>query len=128
MTVRGRKPSLDVDGLRARRTARAVEGQRLRSHDGVGNGELSLAEWQSILRAWGGRCAYCGRQSTGEGRDVIHIDHVEPLRRGGRNTAENVVPACYACNASKIDLLLLEWVCRKVGLFSGRSFQHLRAV
>lgn len=48
-------------------------------------------------RVWlfGNACAYCG------GDGPLHLDHVEPLARGGRHTPENLVPACQRCNLSK---------------------------
>lgn len=40
-------------------------------------------------------CPYCG--SSGP----LHLDHVEPLARGGLHTPDNLVPACRRCNLSK---------------------------
>jgi 5-methylcytosine-specific restriction endonuclease McrA len=45
--------------------------------------------------AFDSRCAYCG--SDGQ----LHLDHVEPLSRGGLHTPTNLVPACERCNLSK---------------------------
>jgi len=93
-----------------------VEGQRL-IHDWEGHGGRLRELWEStkeatkvrqqlhrdkkripILRANGNRCAYCGRQL--EDRE-FQIDHVVPIKRGGRNEPENVVPCCPPCNYSK---------------------------
>jgi hypothetical protein len=47
-------------------------------------------------------CQYCGhRFSEGE----LTIDHVIPRERGGRNTWENLVTACRACNSRKANRL-----------------------
>ena len=43
-------------------------------------------------------CLYCGRECP---RSVLTRDHVHPVSRGGRDTWENVVSACYACNSRK---------------------------
>jgi 5-methylcytosine-specific restriction endonuclease McrA len=59
-------------------------------------GTLTIDEWLAILDAFEGCCAYCG---TGEGRMVI--EHLEPICRGGRTNADNVLPACRRCNKSK---------------------------
>lgn len=40
-------------------------------------------------------CQYCG---SGE---RLTLDHVMPVSRGGKSTWENVVTACYPCNAQK---------------------------
>jgi len=39
-----------------------------------------------------------------------HVDHVVPISRGGRDSLDNLLPACASCNASKKDNLLEEWV------------------
>ena len=43
-------------------------------------------------------CLYCGREFT---RQQLTRDHVLPLSRGGRDTWENVVAACFHCNSRK---------------------------
>lgn len=40
-------------------------------------------------------CQYCGKKSR------ITIDHVLPTSRGGKNTWENMVAACFSCNNKK---------------------------
>ena len=50
-------------------------------------------------------CIYCGRFSpTGE------VDHVLPLSRGGTDAVYNLAWACQACNRSKGDRTVCEWV------------------
>lgn len=41
---------------------------------------------------------------------TLDYDHVVALSRGGENTAENIVMACWHCNASKSNRTLAEWV------------------
>ena len=43
-------------------------------------------------------CMYCGRHFA---RQLLTRDHVVPLSRGGRDTWENVVCACFHCNSRK---------------------------
>lgn len=43
-------------------------------------------------------CLYCGRHFP---RHALTRDHVHPLSRGGRDTWENVVAACFQCNSRK---------------------------
>ena len=43
-------------------------------------------------------CMYCGRAFP---RQKLTRDHVEPVSRGGADTWENVVAACFACNSRK---------------------------
>jgi len=45
-------------------------------------------------------CQYCG----GKAPDVVlHIDHVHPVSRGGKNDILNLVTSCYDCNLGKSD-------------------------
>ena len=48
-------------------------------------------------------CWYCGIVGN------CVMDHLVPLSRGGENSPENIVPACWACNSSKGNKLLSEW-------------------
>ena len=43
-------------------------------------------------------CMYCGKEF---GRHSLTRDHVQPISRGGRDTWENVVSACFHCNSRK---------------------------
>ena len=40
-------------------------------------------------------CAYCGANGD------LHIEHVNPISKGGTHVLSNVVPACQSCNYSK---------------------------
>ncbi|WP_454333456.1 HNH endonuclease [Streptomyces glaucescens] len=56
-----------------------------------------------VFARWNGRCCYCDAPAE-------HLDHVQPISRGGRDILSNVVPACADCNLSKGALTLTEWV------------------
>ena len=56
----------------------------------------------AILARWGYRCAYCDAGAE-------HLDHVQPLSKGGADTESNMVPACARCNLSKGARTLAEW-------------------
>lgn len=45
-------------------------------------------------------CQYCGSKTS------LTIDHVIPKSKGGEDTWENLVVACYKCNTKKGDKLL----------------------
>jgi hypothetical protein len=57
--------------------------------------DLTRDEWDAILAAADGRCAYCGK------RRKLTMDHVIPISKGGHHTASNVIAACGPCNSSK---------------------------
>lgn len=64
---------------------------------------ISVAEWDALVAATNGCCAYCGRRRT------LTMDHLVPLTRGGHHVFENIVPACQSCNSSKGKKLPAEW-------------------
>jgi 5-methylcytosine-specific restriction endonuclease McrA len=57
---------------------------------------LTRDEWLMILAQYEGRCAYCEAAS-----EMLEMEHVIPLSKGGGTTAENIVPACSSCNVRK---------------------------
>ena len=49
-------------------------------------------------------CTYCG----GSPKDgfILVVDHIIPVSKGGKTAIENLVTACWICNAGKSDILL----------------------
>lgn len=75
---------------------------------------VSPKEWSELRRRVierdGMRCQYCSAQVTA---DNLHIDHKQPLYRGGKSDLSNLVVACAACNMSKGSWEHDEWLaCR----------------
>ncbi len=62
--------------------------------------------WRAYLEAGGPRCAYCRRAV---GWERLTRDHVVPRSRGGRDTPDNVLPACRSCNRRKRSRRLMEF-------------------
>tara|TARA_R110000796_G_scaffold107032_1_gene217694 strand:+ start:38 stop:766 length:729 start_codon:yes stop_codon:yes gene_type:complete len=60
-------------------------------------------EREAIVKAWGGKCAYC--KST---REPFAIDHIVPVSDGGTCELENLCLACVQCNSMKSDVRLPE--------------------
>lgn len=54
---------------------------------------------RKIIERDGYICRYCGKP-TG---NMLQIDHIEPHSRGGYTEYDNLVVACYYCNARKRD-------------------------
>lgn len=65
-------------------------------------------EWERLKRRHFERCAYCGDRP-----EILEMDHVIPLSRGGRHAIANIVPSCGPCNRSKNQSLLIEWRLRR---------------
>lgn len=72
--------------LRNRRAAMRVAGGK-HTHDDV-------SRLHSLQR---GRCAHCGKSL----KDGYHVDHIEPIARGGSNAPENLQLLCPTCNKRK---------------------------
>jgi hypothetical protein len=53
-------------------------------------------EWNGILERYNHRCFYCGDKKS-----RLTRDHVVPVSKGGSDTVNNIVPACWHCNYSK---------------------------
>lgn len=67
---------------------------------------LTAEEWLDILKEYGYKCAYCGKEF--DLFDLPTKDHMIPITKGGSNTKENIVPACRSCNAKKGNKILSE--------------------
>ena len=59
--------------------------------------KFSRKERESIAETTDGRCVYCA-EPLAEG---WHVEHVEPLCRGGTHSRENLRAACRDCNSRK---------------------------
>jgi CRISPR/Cas system Type II protein with McrA/HNH and RuvC-like nuclease domain len=46
----------------------------------------------------GYRCHYCQKQLT---RFTATLDHIQPVSRGGDNSFDNLVTACFHCNSRR---------------------------
>jgi len=48
-------------------------------------------------------CQYCGKQPPDT---VLHLDHIKPVSKGGKNTILNLVTSCVDCNLGKSNIEL----------------------
>lgn len=96
--------SLVVYNLNRLVDAGAVDGALIRTNKPRVRADLSIA-----LKYFGG-CAYCGIEDA-----EMQRDHFVPFSRGGDDTAENIVPACMACNKKKGDKDPIKWVTTHFG-------------
>lgn len=71
------------------------------------SGDALAIEYASIIE--GDPCSYCGGPASEK-------DHIVPVSRGGTGDWQNLAPACRACNASKGDKHVLQFMLRQVAL------------
>lgn len=48
-------------------------------------------------------CQYCGAHPPAA---ILHVDHLHPVSKGGKNDIDNLITACEACNLGKGSRLL----------------------
>ena len=54
----------------------------------------------ALVSKYNDTCVYCGRENLSKD-DVVNIDHVTPLNRGGEDCFDNYQLTCKSCNSSK---------------------------
>jgi 5-methylcytosine-specific restriction endonuclease McrA len=72
-----------------------AKANKYRARRAAAEGSFTPEQWLRLVKAYGGRCAYCGEKAP------LVVEHVVPVSRGGTNYIENIVPACQPCNARK---------------------------
>jgi len=80
-------------------------------------GNFTDEDWIKCLQFFHYECAYCGtresnpasRSKYAKRKDWITQDHIVSLEEGGTHDKDNIVPACFSCNAKKQDFDLLFW-------------------
>ena len=94
---RSRKLKYDTPEGKALVIATACRRRRLK--DASKQDELLIKEWlEKIYVKKTFTCYYCRKRHDIK---MIHIDHYNPLSKGGKHAIENLVTACASCNLSK---------------------------
>ena len=83
---------------------------------------ISRTKWAILFSEQGGCCAGCFKPL---GEDV-HVDHVNPLARGGEDRFENLQLLHAACNLEKADMTAAAWFDRQRRTFMARVAQVRR--
>ena len=53
-----------------------------------------------VIRRAAGRCEYCGLSQEGQ-EATFHIDHIVPIKAGGKTESGNLALACVSCSLRK---------------------------
>lgn len=83
-------------------------------------------QWEGKFLKCGMRCHYCYKPlvlRTDNPDEEATKDHLTPVSRGGSNTIDNIVPACWKCNRRKGSMTEQEFITT----FS-KAFELLRGV
>lgn len=62
-----------------------------------------------LYEAQEGRCAYCGISVYRQIKNDVHIEHMQPIVKGGTNDLDNLVISCRNCNLEKHHRTVMEW-------------------
>ncbi len=92
LVVKAKKWSADNPEKR-RAISRAYKHRR-RAIEKKGDSTADLMEWEAGAEK---KCYWCGIKCL----EKYHVDHYEPLSRGGTHTIDNLVIACQSCNLHK---------------------------
>lgn len=84
---------------------------------------FTARDWERTLSYFNGCCAVCGRQLDDLfGTHTAAADHWQPIKRGGANTPDNIIPLCHSkkagangCNNSKLDKDPVQWLIERYG-------------
>jgi 5-methylcytosine-specific restriction endonuclease McrA len=91
---------------RSKHIAMAVEWSRrnpltraaVRRNRRAGKGRVSKGIEITLMHSQRGKCAYCRRSLAETG---FHLDHIHPLKLGGKHNDENIQLTCPRCNQRK---------------------------
>jgi hypothetical protein len=62
---------------------------------------ISLSLRYKVLSRDRFRCVICGRSPAKDPNIELHVDHIHPWSKGGKNTEENLRTLCFDCNLGK---------------------------
>lgn len=84
--------------------AKNYNAQRRLMEKNQGDG-YTASDVRLQYRSQHGKCWHCGKQVGKK----FHVDHLIPLKKGGKHDASNIVISCAFCNLSKKDKLCYIW-------------------
>jgi len=98
-----------VDAVNERTAGRALEGQRGRPKSGD-SPTTARSQRVLLIRRDGGECQGCGIEGDNLPLDeVFHVDHKQPVARGGSEALQNKQLLCRKCNLRKGSMSWDEW-------------------
>lgn len=74
-------------------------------------GSINKQQWEMKISEFDYRCCYCGIYCG----DNPTKDHFIPIKLGGSNHIDNIVPSCLSCNSSKGYKFPYSWILQRFG-------------
>lgn len=90
-----------------KRRARTEKRRRLSKQ---ADGSFTHEDLKHIYEEQECRCAYCGISIYWNVPHDLHVDHIEPLSKGGSNWPSNLALTCADCNLTKGQKSIKEWM------------------
>jgi 5-methylcytosine-specific restriction endonuclease McrA len=85
-----------IDGNAGSQEYERRAAHRRRARKRKNGGDYTLDEWNNLCEKYGNRCLACGRTDV-----LLTVDHIVPLKLGGKNDISNLQPLCKSCNCKK---------------------------
>jgi len=86
-----------------------IHRRQRRMRERLGGQRASTVEIKALYEQQDGRCGYCGIPIFWDIAGDIHIDHIQPIAKGGGNDIGNLLCTCADCNLSKHEKIFDEW-------------------
>lgn len=80
-----------------------------RSRSRNAEGAHTAADIKTIFTNQRGLCAECEIKLVRSGKNKFHVDHIQPLAKGGSNDKHNIQCLCPTCNMRKSAKDPIEW-------------------
>ena len=78
------------------RLSRRISGSKRRALTRGSLADITLQEINKLIEDSNNICFWCD-----EGTDIMHLDHIYPLSKGGGHTISNLCVSCVECNLRK---------------------------
>jgi len=83
---------------------------------------IKTSEWLETLKLFDNKCAYCGSNHT-----KLISEHVVPLSKDGKDTIDNLVPACESCNGHKYNHDMSTWY-KEQAFFTSARMERIESI